>query len=172
MLLRDDETGSYWDHVTGECLYGPLTGRQLDAWGITVTTVEGALKQHPDIPLLRSKRNLFGRLFGKLMIQRQIRGGGIMPWYFYTTMQKRDRRRARMDQGLGVVVDGRAVYYPKDALAGGITDRWGDRELRIWIRDVDRIPTAEWEDGSIPFQLFSRWYGFSFTYPGCEIYGS
>jgi hypothetical protein len=75
-----------------------------------------------------------------------------------------------MDQGLGVVEGTRAVYYPRTALGGEIRDRWGERELRVWIRDVDGIPTAEWTDGTSPLQLFTRWYGFSFTYPGCEIY--
>ena len=171
MLLRDDETGSYWDHITGECLHGPLAGARLDdAWAIEVTTVEGALKAHPNVALLRSKPNLFGKLMGRVMFSRQIRGGGLMPWYFYTTMTKRDRRLRRMDQGLGVVVGDRAVFYPKAALERAVHDRWGERELRVWIRDVDGIPTAEWRNGSLPFQLFSRWYGFSFTYPGCEIY--
>jgi hypothetical protein len=171
VLLRDDETGSYWDHITGECLHGSLAGARLDeVWGIQLTTVEGALKAHPDVALLRSRPNLFGRLMGRVMIQRQIRGRGLMPWYFYTTMGKRDRRLPRMDQGLGVVEGERAVYYPRTALGREIRDRWGERELRVWIRDVDGIPTAEWTDGSLPLQLFTRWYGFSFTYPGCEIY--
>ncbi len=134
--------------------------------------MEGALKAHPDVSLLRSKPNLFGRVMGRVMISRQIRGGGLMPWYFYTTMKGRDRRLARMDQGLGVVEGDRAVYYPRSSLAREVRDAWGDRDLRVWIRDVDGIPTAEWADGGVPLQLFTRWYGFSFTYPGCEIYGA
>jgi hypothetical protein len=136
-----------------------------------VTTAEAALKQDPDLELYRSRPNLFGRVMGALMIWRQLRGRGLMPWYFYTTMQKRDRRRPRMDQGLGVVEGGRAVFYPLSALRGGLRDDWRGRELHVFVRDVDRIPSAEWSDGGRPFQLFTRWYGFSFTYPGCEIRG-
>jgi hypothetical protein len=109
---------------------------------------------------------------GALMIRRQLRGRGLMPWYFYTTMSPRDRRLARMDQGLGVVEGGRAVFYPLAVIGSGLRDRWHGRELRVFIRDVDRIPSAEWSDGEKPFQLFTRWYGFSFTYPGCEIHGA
>lgn len=113
VLLYDDETGSYWDHITGECVHGPMKGNRLDdAWTITVTTVNAALAADPELVLLRSRPGLFGRLMGWFMLKGQIRGSGMMPWYFYTTMEKRDRRRDRMDQGLGVVVDGRAVYYP------------------------------------------------------------
>ena len=42
-LLWDYETGSYWDHVTGEALHGPLKGERLKVWGIEVTTVAAAL---------------------------------------------------------------------------------------------------------------------------------
>jgi len=170
VLLRDDETGSYWDHVTGECVHGPLAGAVLPNWGIEVTTVEAALAAAPRLEIFRSRPNLFGRLMGRVMISRQLRGNGLMPWYFYTTMERRDRRLPRMDQGLGVVVGSRAVYYPRSAFGPGIRDDWHGRELRLWIRAADGIPTAAWSDGEKPFQLFTRWYGFSFTYPGCEIY--
>jgi hypothetical protein len=33
------------------------------------------------------------------------------------------------------------------------------------------MPVALWDDDSRPFQIFTRWYGFAFSYPGCEIYG-
>lgn len=171
VLLRDDETGSYWDHITGECVHGPLSGQRMDeSWGIRVTTVAAALADHPDLQILRSRPNLFGRLMGRVMLTRQIRGGGLMPWYFHTTMTPRDKRRKRMDQGLGVVIDGRAKYYPCSAIKQGIRDHFGERELHVFVRKIDRIPTATWEDGEQPFQLFTRWYGFSYTYPGCEIY--
>ena len=37
---------------------------------------------------------------------------------------------------------------------------------------MDKVPAAIWEDESRPFQLFTRWYGFSYTYPGCDIWGA
>jgi hypothetical protein len=30
-LMRDDETGSWWQQITGKAIFGPLKGRQLDA---------------------------------------------------------------------------------------------------------------------------------------------
>ncbi len=29
-LMGDAETGSYWDHITGECVHGALKGSQLE----------------------------------------------------------------------------------------------------------------------------------------------
>ena len=30
LLMGDYETGSYWDHITGVCVHGPLSGHQLE----------------------------------------------------------------------------------------------------------------------------------------------
>ena len=76
-----------------------------------------------------------------------------------------------MDQGLGVVVEGRARYYPLSTIRGReVTDDWAGHLLRLHISDEDGLPAAVWEDDTRPFQIFTRWYGFSFTYPGCEIH--
>ena len=31
-LMRDEESGTYWDHMTGDAVYGPLTGRRLASY--------------------------------------------------------------------------------------------------------------------------------------------
>ena len=52
----------------------------------------------------------------------------------------------------------------------GLVDDLDGRGLQIAM-GPDGIPTATWrDDGSLPLQLFTRWYGFSYTYPGCEVY--
>jgi len=38
--MRDEETESLWDHITGECFDGPLIGERLAFWGVEMTTVE------------------------------------------------------------------------------------------------------------------------------------
>ena len=173
VLLSDDETRSYWDHITGECVHGELRGAKFENWGVEVTTVEAALKRDAQIELSISKPPLLARLALPLM-KRVVRGKGFMPPFFHATMQEKDRRRPRQESGLGVVVGARARFYPRGSVAGGVTDDWAGRPLRVWIDDVDGIPKAEWasgaESGERPFQLFTRWYGFSFTYPGCEIF--
>jgi hypothetical protein len=35
---------------------------------------------------------------------------------------------------------------------------------------IFRNPSGDSVKPDRPMQLFSRWYGFSFTFPGCEIY--
>ena len=70
--------------------------------------------------------------------------------------------------GVGV----RAKFYPIRTIpAGGLEDDWHGRVLHVWRGKLDGAPQARWLDtGEEPMQLLSRWYGFSFTYPGCEVY--
>lgn len=88
-------------------------------------------------------------------------------------MGKLDERLEKNIQGLGVMVDGVAKFYPIDQLVGGVLDSWGANLLEIEIHPIDRTPRARWQNGGgPPFQLFTRWYGFAFTFPGCAIYKS
>jgi len=32
LLTGDRETGSYWQHLTGKCVHGPLKGKQLEVY--------------------------------------------------------------------------------------------------------------------------------------------
>ena len=66
----------------------------------------------------------------------------------------------------------RAKFSPLRAIpASGLEDDWHGRILHLWRGELDGAPRARWLDtGQEPMQLLSRWYGFSFTYPGCEIY--
>ena len=110
--------------------------------------------------------NVFGRFHGRL-----IESKGFLPPGFKLTMGKTDRRLPSMTQGLGVVVEERARFYPKEELTRRIEDGIGAYDLIVSVDPVDNVPYAETIGGDRPFQLFSRWYGFSYSFPGCEIFG-
>ncbi len=86
-------------------------------------------------------------------------------------MTEPDERLPKLELGLGVIDQGRAVYYPLADLTAGIDDEWVAGTLNISRGDLDGSPVAIWKNsGERPFQLLSRGYGFAYTYPGCEIY--
>ncbi len=170
VLLIDDETRTYWDHITGAALYGPLAGRRLETWSIAVTTVAAALKDSSGIAVsLSGKMSLTARLFS-LLHRRTIGTRGFLPPPFLMTMGKADNRLPRMAQGLGVAEAERARFYPVPAIGSGIEDTWDGRVLRVAFGPVDGVPFAVWDDDGRPFQMFTRWYGFSYTFPGCRIF--
>ena len=172
ILLVDDETRSYWNHVTGEAVHGPLVGERLATWNLDYTTAGAALVADPTLSLSRSGRGLVARLMG-FMHRRKIGTAGFLPPGFRSTMGAEDKRLTPMTQGLGVMFEREQRFYPVAALTGGaVTEFVGSRQLRVALGEVDRVPRAVWQDdGTSPRQLFTRWYGFSFTFHGCSIHG-
>jgi len=167
VLLIDDETKTYWDHVTGEAVHGPLVGAKMPMWGIEMTNVETALQREPDLPVHRSHPGLMGLLMkwaSHLM-------DGRLPPGFRKTMAPTDGRLPEMEMGLGVVTDQTQRFYPMSAIGSQLDDTLDGRAIQLSL-GLDSVPTAVWSgDETRPTQLFSRWYGFSLTYPECEIYG-
>jgi len=168
VLLIDDETETYWDHITGEAVYGPLAGAQTDMWSIRITNVKTALQEQPELLLLRSNPGVFGRMISSAMSLPFMQGK--LPPGFRKTMDARDDRLPEMEMGLGVIACGIKRFYPMALIRDGIEDDLDSHAIRVRIDESDGIPHAKLADGTRPIQLLTRWYGFAYTYPGCEIY--
>jgi hypothetical protein len=174
-IMADKETHTLWDHISGEAFEGPLKGKFLETWPVFITNMDSEASNHPDTQLFSS--NFRSPLMWMISLFTGLMGiykGGFIPPNFYRSMSKPiDPRLPKLTQGLGVIVGKRAKYYPMDQILRGesITDNWGRRIMTIDRSGTDGIPRAIWKNtGEIPMQLLSRWYGFAFTYPNCEIY--
>jgi len=44
-LFSDEKTGTYWNHMTGEAMYGPLAGEKLELYNVLHSTVRQVLAQ-------------------------------------------------------------------------------------------------------------------------------
>jgi len=171
-VLGDEQTWSRWDHITGEAFAGPLDGHRLESWPIRHTTVAAMAAERPDLRVHVSDFKSLGSRFMTALNGRKIDRGSFLPPPFYKSMsQPIDPRLPKLANGLGVIVEDVGRYYPMAALADPVQEPWGDRVLTVALGAVDGVPRATWADGSEPMQLFTRWYGFSFTWPGCSIYG-
>lgn len=168
ILLCDDETETYWDHITGEALHGPLKGHVLETFPIEQTTVAAALAADPGLAFTPSRAS--GKKYDELMAMWPRIQEGWLPPGFRETMGEPDPRLPELAPGLGVVIDGVARFYPRALLAeGAVEERHGDRRLVVSLGADDGVARARFEDGEVPFQLQSRWYGFAYSYPGCEV---
>ena len=169
-IFTDDETGTLWNHLTGEALHGPLLGTSLPVFTLAFTTVAAARASTPDLPIYLSGRY---RLMQRVMrfVVRWILGAGGRQWlppHFTRTLPEMvDERLPRMTMGLAVVVDRNAVFYPLPVVRSGGTARIGERTLELAMEGP--YPLASWSDGSRPFQLFTRWYAFILTYPHGQL---
>jgi hypothetical protein len=206
-LMKDEETETYWDHMTGEAVYGPLVGEKLEVSGLMQSTVAQVLRATPDALITLSDQGI--RADDDMKVDGLL--GGIrsrLNGMFQSTVEEDDTRRPQMDLGLGLWTDTEAAYYPLDVLrAGGraVVDTFNGQKVLVYIDPANFVPSAilveagepEWdgdvlrlsdgtyiEDGLAyeasgersaalrPLQVFTRWYGFSLTFPETEIYGA
>ncbi len=175
VLVRDDETGTFWD-ITGRALAGPLARRQLDTWPIERTSAVAAIVYEPTLLLARSEPGPYGALWSRFVTGVTRDEDGFIPPYFRRTMGDADSRRQETELGLGVVVGGVARFYPAGELAqNGASVRYdaiGATELTISpVADAKTYVAAQ-ADGSRPFQVWGRWYGFSATFRDCGVYSA
>lgn len=180
--MRDEESLSLWDHITGECFEGSLEGQKMTFWGVDMTTVEAELTNYPEVILLKSpgipflKSTAMNTFTGTTFIDRQK--FRLLPFFRRSMNGEIDSRLPEGENGLGVMDETHnAKYYPMSAIpkGGSIEDEWLGRQLIVERGPIDGVPKARWadaaDDDDKPMQLLSRWYGFAFTYPDCEIYG-
>lgn len=167
-VLGDRETGSYWNHITGESFYGPRKGAVLEGFALRYTTVAEELARDPGAAVVLARLNWRVRLV--LPIMRKFQGLGFIPPHFRLTMGAKDTRLPTTTMGLGVWTAQTKRFYPMTSLQGGLADQLDGQGLRVTV-DAAGIPQAEWAvaEGR-PLQMFTRWYGFAYTFPGCEIY--
>ncbi len=174
ILLIDDESRSYWDHISGLALHGTLAGQQLPMWGIEQHTVAALREREPNLPMLLARSTWWTRFMTWLTGRWQRR----LPPGFRMTMDRSDDRFPEMAIGLGIA-EGDGRFYPMSRLPhaqlgqtnDALTEHWNGRTLHVYIDAQSGIPRADYNDGSQPPQLFSRWYGYSRSFPNCSING-
>ncbi|MFQ5907235.1 MAG: DUF3179 domain-containing (seleno)protein [Thermoplasmata archaeon] len=169
-LLVDDETRTYWDHIRGLGLHGPLRGAQMKTFPLLVTDVRTALQEDPELSVSLSNLRGRARVFAR-MSRNTFRRKGFFPPGFRRTMGARDARLPEMTHGLGVMVGKIQRFYPMDRIAGGVVDEIAGRPVGIEVDQETQVPTASWQDdGTRPMQIFARWYGFATTFPRTEVF--
>lgn len=206
-LMADRETNSYWDHITGECVHGPLIGAQLEVRQLHMMNASQAQAAYPNAEYAVSDLSWLRRLVGIIQSTLAGRARGFIPPIFWRTMGIADDRRKRLDMGLGLWSDSYSKYYPLENIQKQdniIFDQINDRRFVLYIDPETHTPTAifteaskaSWDNGILRFnngewlkgrsifstsnssgrvperpqQLFTRWYGFSYTFPNCEIF--
>jgi hypothetical protein len=170
--------------------------------------VAQALASYPDAQVAISKQTFKQQVMGRFAAWVRGSKRGLLPPFFAKTMGQEDKRRPRMDMGLGVWTDITRRYYPLERLRTqdrALVDELDGRRLLVYIDPTSSTPAAlytdavqcTWRDDVLhldtgesirggvlydvqgvrqaverPVQMFTRWYGFAYTFPNCEVYGS
>ncbi len=150
-MLGDEETGSIWNHITGEAVYGPLEGYTLPVSNLLHMTAEQALDRYPGLAVAISDRPIRGRR--GLLAPIADRIPFLRPG-FRSTIVKEDTRLPTMEIGLGVWTDSEQRYFPLEAVqaaGGAIVDGFDGRRLVVYVESgsygLDAFFTEEQAEG-------------------------
>ena len=176
-VMQDKETRPLWNHITGEALYGPLVGRTLGpVSNVLQMNVKQALQMDPEVQVAISDRMYFagGKQFGSAAGfgggrgvgpgRGTAPGGGAaagrgrgapgnanaqLSEMFIKTLGEEDRRRPRMDMGLGVWTSATHRYYPMDLIrqrGEAFMDDLDGRRVLIYVEPESNTPAAIYVD--------------------------
>lgn len=145
-ILKDEETGSYWDHIHGNSLFGAMEGKRLTRLG-TLRHIQAtdALIAYAN-PQFASA-NLDDAEQTEAREDDKWRTADEPEWSarFVGTLLPEDTRLPRLNMGLGVWTDSRARYYPVSTL--NIADNvllteFEGRRLLVYVNWQTSIPDA------------------------------
>ncbi len=130
-ILFDEQTGSLWNHLTGESVHGPLQGQQLPVSSLLHMQAAQAALAYPDLPVSISERPIGVRDPGVAGYSR-----AALPDGFEDTIAAEDTRRPMMDVGLGIWTDATHRYYPMErvrAQGDALIDAFEDRRVLVYL---------------------------------------
>jgi len=109
-LMRDEETGTYWDHLTGQAVYGPRVGTVLGIANLLHSRADQVLAKHPDALVALSDRSL--RTDQEVAPIGLLAAMGLrLSKMFRSTVDEEDDRLPTSDIGLGLWHGDEARYY-------------------------------------------------------------
>ena len=173
--MRDEETGSWWQQVSGKAIHGPLQGHQLKSvFHDEISFAIWKSEQPMGRVLKPEERIATANRYEKANWEEQV---GKMRVVEGTDIDKRLEPRALV---MGVTVDGKSVAYPLSVLQkqSPIIDMVGStaivvalgedrRSVRAFERTVDgrRLEFFQKTDGG-GFQLIDAETGSTWNFEG------
>lgn len=145
LLIWDQETDSYWQHISGQCLHGGSVGKQLR---ILTTTREMKASEvaakHAEAQLVLStlsdEQHKLSRMMEKMRANPERVEAGII-----ATIAQEDTRRPRFELGLGVWNGTGSTFFPLMLLYNhnnALITRFDNRPLLIYQTPEATAPVA------------------------------
>ena len=144
-IFRDAETGSFWEHATGECIQGPLQGAQLKIIPAQYILVEQVLAETPSTLLVTAKQSWIQRLLSSLMLKDMLTPEAKLPAPFRVTLGELDPRLPEMQLGLGIWIHGKARFYSIPTLKAhnsALIDTLNQENLAVFVDPIAQVPVA------------------------------
>lgn len=178
LIMQDRETGTVWQQATGEALYGPLKGAQLELLGGEQTTWHDWLARHPETAVSIEPDNPPQGLlsFEKLEFLLEKFTGS----YKTPGLNRNDTRLPSHEEVGGVIINHDCRAYPISKIRGAelIQDVVGGVPLVVcYDSQNDKLQAfCQTENGRPDLNqplLIQRqyWLGWSEFHPTTTIFG-
>ena len=122
-ILRDEETGTWWQQVSGEAMQGTLKGRNLNGVFTDEITFAVWKREHPNGRVLRPDERVSKQYEAANWEEEYEKMPVVVPVVANDKLQPRALIA-------GIVVNGKAIAYPIDAL----------KQQRLIINTIDTTP--------------------------------
>ena len=169
MIMRDKETGTLWQHATGEALIGPLKGTQLEILGGSLMNWGEWKLEHPNTTLALEPEEWKGILSREKVLELtdlitpSLRLPGVV----------NDKRLPFNEEVVGIVLNGESYAYSISALREEkeIIGIVGNTEIRVCLDLEGNHVSVVSADGPIRFER-GLWLGWSEFHPTTGVYKS
>lgn len=149
LLIWDEETDSYWQHITGQCLYGSSVGKTLRVLITTrQMTAAEAIAKNPHAILLTAPlsedQEKLAKAMEKMRANPERVESGIV-----STIGQEDTRRPRFELGLGVWNTEKSCFFPLMTLYGQdnvFLTEFDARRMLVYHAEEAIAPTAVYLD--------------------------
>jgi hypothetical protein len=131
--MRDEETGSWWQQVSGECIFGELKGRKLKSFDHDELTYATWRHEGAEGRVLRSEpKHLAANHYESADWEQQMQRVPVA-----TTLADPNAQLPARTLVVGVEAGGRSKAYPFDALVkqNPVIDKVGDAPLLVLLAE-------------------------------------
>ena len=122
-IMRDEETGTWWQQVSGEAIQGAFKGRQLNGVFTDEVTFAVWKREHPSGRVLRPDDRVSKQYEAANWEEEYEKLRVVVP------VDANDKLKPRALIA-GIVINGKAIAYPIDAL----------KQQRLVINTIDTTP--------------------------------
>ena len=132
-IMRDEETGSWWQQVSGECIFGELKGRKLKLFDHDELTYATWKREGAGGRVLRpDPKHLAANHYESADWEQQMQRVPVA-----TTLADPNEKLPARTLVVGVEAGGKSKAYPVDALAGQnpVLDRVGDAPVLVLLAE-------------------------------------
>ncbi|NOT59768.1 MAG: DUF3179 domain-containing protein [Acidobacteria bacterium] len=136
-IMRDEETGSWWQQVSGEALHGPLKGKRLTQVYNDEISFAVFKREHPQGRVLRPDEKVQAKYEAANWEEEYAKFPVVTP-------MKADDKIAPRTLMAGIVVNGKAMAYPVNDLQKQrlILDNVGGQPIFVVMSDDDKSVRA------------------------------